>query len=106
MDDDVFVTKLNEISRDQHLKLPTLRGKELPTSAFLDRWGLFLEACVKKGLSLVDPRWKRLTVHSNSPHAYFSLEGDDPDHVDHDFRLGLQLLVSMMGGSEPNGDDG
>ena len=100
MDDDVFVSKLNEISREHRLKLPPLKESELPSSAFLDTWTQFLTVCVKKGLSLSDSRWKRLTVLSNSPHTRFSLEGEGEPPVDHDFRVGLQLLMGMMGGQE------
>ncbi len=67
MDDELFLTKINEIARENRLRLPALRSGELPSAAFLAEWAKFLEECVKKGVALSDERWRRLTVESRIP---------------------------------------
>lgn len=103
MDEAVFVYKLNEIARDHHLKLPVLKKRDAPSPKLLVEWASFLEACVKKGLSLSDPLWQRLRVESNSPHARFALEGSGEEPDDEDFRIGLQLLMGLM--EQPESDE-
>ena len=96
MDDDLFIIKINEIARKNHLKLPALRSGELPSSEFLDVWGKFHEDCVKKGIALSDDRWQRVTVKSKLPHTSFALEHGSGEQADGDFRLGLQLLRGLL----------
>jgi len=96
MDDKSFISKLNKIARDHELVLPALREDETPTDGFLADWTGFLESSVKSGIMLSDPRWQRLSILKNTPHARFSLEDDEGDSPDPDFRIGLQLLLGML----------
>ena len=95
MDDEMFITKLNEIVQKNRLKLPVLGAAEL-SGDDIARWAHFLELCVKKGFSLADPRWRRLTVTKREPHTIFSLEGGLEAPPDTDFRVGLQLLLGGL----------
>jgi hypothetical protein len=96
MEDALFLAKLNEIARENRLRLPALRSGELPTSDFLDDWAEFLESCVKNGIALSDDRWLRVAVASKSPHTVFSLDEEGHEAVDPDFRVGLQLLMGLL----------
>jgi len=97
IDDELFVGKVNEIARENHLRLPSLRSGEVPTATFLADWAKFLEDCVKKGIALSDERWQWLTLESRIPHAVFALEqGGVSTAVDADFRVGLQLLMGLL----------
>lgn len=101
MDDEMFIAKLNEIVKKNRLKLPVLGSGE-PSSHDIAKWAHFLELCVKKGFSLADSRWKRLTVTMREPHTIFSLEGGADEPPDTDFRVGLQLLLGgLHGGGRP-----
>jgi hypothetical protein len=95
MDDELFINKLNEIVEKHNLKLPVLDSSE-PLTGEISAWVRFLELCVKKGISLGDPRWRRLTVTRRDPHTVFSLEGGLEAPPDTDFRVGLQLLLSGL----------
>jgi hypothetical protein len=95
MTDKEFVKNLNTLSREFRLVLPVLQEEEAPPDEFLSDWAHFLEACVKRGIKLSDPRWQRLTVLSNDPCARFDVK-DDKNRPDSDFRIGLQLLVGML----------
>ena len=96
IDDEVFIGKVNEIARENHLRLPSLRSGETPTGAFLAEWAKFLEDCVKKGIALSDERWQRLTLESRIPHVVFGLELGASTAGDPDFRVGLQLLMGLL----------
>ena len=101
MDDKTFVTQLNNIARDNSFKLPVLGRDESPDGKFISDWALFLELCVKKGLSLADSRWQQLHVEAAAPHTRFSIETSGaPSTEDADFRVGLQLLMGMLGSKD------
>jgi hypothetical protein len=100
MEDTAFLSKLNSIARLESLKLPFLQNGESPSGEFLADWARFLELCVKEGVPLSDPRWKRVTVSSNAPHTRFDLESGESTPDDPDFRVGLQLLMGMLGDDE------
>ncbi len=100
MDDRAFVTRLNDITREHRLKLPVLRKDEDASGHFLSDWVKFLELCVKKGLHLSDPRWQQLSVEGDRPHTRFSIETEGAPPADPDFRVGLQLLMGMLGEDE------
>ncbi|UCG53665.1 MAG: hypothetical protein JSW58_08960 [Candidatus Latescibacterota bacterium] len=104
MEDALFLAKLNEIARENRLKLPILTKGELPPSDFLDDWAKFLESCVRKGITLSDDRWLRVAVASKSPHAVFSLDEEGHESVDPDFRVGLQLLMGLLEDQNDNQD--
>lgn len=96
MEDELFISKINEIARKNHLKLPALKSGELPSSDFLGVWAMFLEDCVKKGIALSDDRWGRITVKSKNPFTVFMLEEPTGGEVDQEFRVGLQLLMGLL----------
>ena len=100
LDDHVFIGKLNRISKKNSLVLPFLRDEEQPSSEFLEDWGRFLEMCVKEDIPLSDPRWQRVAVQANTPYTRFQLEGGGDAMPDPDFRVGLQLLMSILGRDE------
>ena len=96
MNDQKFLSILNEVSRERGFHVPALKRGESPSSRFLEDWAGFLETCVRKGVVLSDARWQRVSVETNSPHSRFALEaGGDPTD-DSDFRVGLQLLLGML----------
>jgi hypothetical protein len=97
LDDGVFIAKLNEIAREKRLRLPDLRSGEPPSADFLEEWAKFLEECVKRGITLSDERWQTLTLASRSPYAVFAIEKGTTSVVDPDFRVGLQLLMGLLG---------
>jgi hypothetical protein len=96
MDDGLFLAKLNQISKEHHLKIPLLTSDEPPTSEEITNWASFVESCVKRGVSMGDPRWKRVTIESRVPHTTFSLEGGCEEPPDRDFRVGLQLFLGIL----------
>jgi hypothetical protein len=98
MNDEMFIKKLNEIVRDNKLDLPVLGARE-PSVSEISTWARFFELCVRKGLSLGDPRWQRLNITYQDPFTFLSLEGGPIPPPDTDFRVGLQLL---LGGLHPD----
>ena len=100
LDDEAFVARINEIARRDRLRLPAVKGGELPSTEFLAEWAKFLEDCVKQGVALSDERWGRVTVQSKSPHTVFALEESSGVRVDPDFRVGLALLMGLLGEHE------
>ncbi|UCH85581.1 MAG: hypothetical protein JSW50_07820 [Candidatus Latescibacterota bacterium] len=104
MDDTNFIKQINEIARQNQLKLPTVGKGDLPPTEFLDDWALFLETCVRSGIQLSDDRWQRVAVLSRTPHTVFVLEDSDGEARDPDFRVGLQLLMGLLEEQEENQD--
>lgn len=100
LDDDVFLGRINDISRRNSLRLPAVKPGELPPASFLAEWAKFLEDCVRGGVPLSDERWQRLTVVSREPQAVFSLEASSDTASDPDFRVGLQLFLGLLGEQE------
>ena len=96
MDDQRFVELLNGVAGEHRLRLPALGRGESPSSAFVSDWARFLELCVKKGVSLSDVRWQRLSIAAEAPHTRFRLEASGVAEPDADFRVGLQLLMGML----------
>ena len=99
MNDRDFIGKLNDLSLEGELVMPVLKEGDTPPQAFLERWTHFLETCVKKGIKLSDDRWQRLSIVSNDPVVRFDL-GAPESKADEDFRIGLQLLVGMLGSDD------
>jgi hypothetical protein len=96
LDDHQFLERINrEAARTGH-PLPPLADQS-PRN--LRVWGSFLERCLRGGVSLSDERWERVSVTSREPLTAFALSGDDGERGedDDDFRLGLQLLMGMLG---------
>lgn len=96
MKDRQFTDTLNAIARELELSLPVLNESEAPSSEFVADWAGFLESCVREGIELSDPRWRRLTVESNDPQTVFRLEAGEEGLQDQDFRVGLQLLMGLL----------
>ncbi|MEE9270861.1 MAG: hypothetical protein V3V49_11435 [Candidatus Krumholzibacteria bacterium] len=102
IDDRKFISRLNQISRSHGATLPALKRGESPSGEFLADWARFLENCVKQDIPLSDPRWQRVGVQDKTTYTHFMLELDDEDRQDSEFRVGLQLLMGILG----NEDDG
>ena len=96
LDDHQFLVRINREAARAGQPLPPLAGQSPDT---LRVWGAFLEACLRSGISLSDQRWERVSVSSREPVTAFELGSGGPerDEEDDDFRLGLQLLMGMLG---------
>ena len=96
IDDQRFISKLNQIARGHVTPLPVLKRQEEPTSEFMSSWARFLEACVKEGIPLSDSRWQRVGLSDDPTYTHFTLEADEASEKDADFRVGLQLLMGIL----------
>jgi len=96
LDDHQFLTLINREAARAGGPLPPLAE---PSPDTLRTWGTFLEACLRNGISLSDQRWERISVVSRDPVTVFELSSAAPAPADDDddFRLGLQLLMGMLG---------
>jgi hypothetical protein len=101
MNDNQFISILNTASREHELVLHAGQG-EHPSGALLHAWARFLEACMQKGVDLGDPRWQHVALSEGAPYARFALQaaGRTPADKDPDFRVGLQLLLGLLGGHD------
>ena len=105
MDNKGFIAKLNAISRENHLVLPMLRADETPSGEHLSDWVRFLEICVKQGIPLSDDRWASVAMQQKDQHTRFWLDSPgDELRPDGDFRVGLQLLMGLLGASDEETD--
>jgi hypothetical protein len=95
MNDTQFLRNINRIASEHHLKLPVINDSNPPGTA-VSAWAEFLELCVKKGIKISDPRWRRVAFVTQEPVTVFELKGEDSEPGDHDFRVGLQLLIGML----------
>lgn len=96
LDDHQFLLRINREAARVGQPLPAL-AQSSPEA--LRVWSAFLEACLRSDISLSDPRWDRISVASREPVTAFELAMGAPpeDDDDDDFRLGLQLLMGMLG---------
>ena len=68
-------------------------------AASLEAWAGFLSACVAKGVSIGDPRWRDLEVRVRAGQPRFALP---PDRIaaqpplENDFSVGLTLLMGLL----------
>ena len=95
LDDHQFLLRINREAARAGRPLPPLVE---PSPETLRAWGTFLEACLRNGITLSDPRWERISVASREPVTSFHMDSAGPapqDDAD-DFRLGLQLLMGML----------
>jgi hypothetical protein len=107
MPDELFLDKINEILRAGGFDLPLLPLDEPPPPDALSPWAAFLERCAARGLRLSDPRWRRLRLDRRDGRLHFVLEGLADPPPDEDFRIGLQLLLGMIGSHRDAGaEDG
>lgn len=100
MDSDQFVAKLNRIAADLPGELPVLDGQKAPSSGVIAAWAAFLQRCVKAGIHISDERWQSLSMTRRGGVVEFSLEQPGHGEPDEDFRVGLQLLMGMLGESD------
>lgn len=105
MDDQQFIASINRASSESRLRLPGVGASASPSSEAVSAWAGFLERCVKSGVELSDARWRRLTVERDKPVTSFLLQaGSDLDEDDDsEFRVGLALLMGMLGTSDNSG---
>ncbi len=95
MNDDQFIKSINQITVEHRLKLPMIGDVHSP-GAEVSAWAGFLELCVKNGIKISDPRWRRLAFAKQKPVTVFELQGASSEPTDTDFRVGLQLLIGML----------
>ena len=95
MNDDQFLKNVNRITAEHGLALPMI-GDTQSGGDEVSAWAEFLELCVKKGIKMSDPRWRRLAVARQKPVTVFELQGPSSGPTDTDFRVGLQLLIGML----------
>lgn len=94
MNDELFINKLNRITREKKMKLPLPPGCALMSPEALSQWTAFLSSCQQAGITLADPRWRRVKIARKLPYTVFTLEG--AADVDAEFRIGLQLLLGAF----------
>ena len=105
MENKQFIGKLNTVARENNLILPMLRKDEIPSGDYLNDWVRFLEICVKEGVSLSDDRWASVAMEQGSEYTRFWLDSRDQEGgSDEDFRVGLQLLMGLLGTRENESD--
>jgi hypothetical protein len=95
MNDAQFLKNINRITAEHRLRLPMI-GEAKSPSAEVSAWAEFLELCVKNGIKISDPRWRRLAFAKQNPVTVFELQGPSSEPTDTDFRVGLQLLIGML----------
>jgi len=95
MEDEQFLTTINKVTADNHLRLPVIDSAR-PSGDAVAAWAGFLELCVKKGIRMSDSRWPLVTLARNNPVTVFELHGTTGEPRDPDFRVGLQLLMGML----------
>jgi len=105
MTDAQFLATLNTITQNHKLKLPLLTADKAPTSDDVAVWASCLQLCVKRGISISDPRWKRVKVkRTGRDFTIFELDKPTDEEPDEDFKVGLQLLMGMMNQYEQSDD--
>jgi hypothetical protein len=100
MRDEQFIAKLNRVLADLGGDLPSLDGSGRPDSKTVAFWADFLQACVRSGVELSDPRWAHLSVVRRGSATELALDPVDKPELDDEFKVGLQLLMGMLGGQD------
>jgi len=100
MDNDQFVAKLNRIAAESPGELPVLDGQKEPSSEVIAAWAAFLQRCLKAGIRISDERWQSLSMTRRGGVVEFALDEPGRGDPDEDFRVGLQLLMGMLGEPE------
>ena len=95
MNDAQFLKSINRITAEHGLRLPAI-GDAASKREEVSAWAEFLELCVKNGVKISDPRWRRLAFAKQKPVTVFELQGASSEPSDSDFRVGLQLLIGML----------
>jgi hypothetical protein len=104
IDDRRFVSTLNRVWDELGLNWGDPPAPADPDA--VAAWARFLAACTQSGISVGDPRWRRLEVHGRDGRPRFHLPSGTgtATSTGKDFRVGLALLVSLLG-STPKKDD-
>jgi hypothetical protein len=100
-----FVSTLNTVWDELGLDWGTPPAPADP--AAVASWARFLAACAQRGISVGDPRWRRLEVRRKDGRPRFHLPigpGSGTSSTGKDFRVGLALLVSLLGGDSKSDD--
>jgi hypothetical protein len=99
MDDKHFLDALNRAVGESGVDLSAPATASDPAS--VAAWAGFLRRAVALGVSIADPRWKRLEAHTRGgvPGLRLAVDANpEPAEDDEtDFTLGLSLLMSMLG---------
>ena len=95
VNDEQFLKNVNRVAAENRLELPMI-GDAVSPGAEVSAWAEFLELCVKNGIKISDPRWRRLAFAKQKPVTIFELQGKSSEPTDTDFRVGLQLLIGML----------
>ena len=98
MDDAQFIARINRILGESGSELPFPSPAEVPDGGAVARWAAFLEACVKAGIQLSDARWQQLTVVRHGSVVELELDPSHNSDTDDEFKVGLQLLMGLLGG--------
>ena len=98
MTDQRFIRILNQVAGGMKVSplAPSSRRSETET---VQLWAEFLSKCVARGITVGDPRWKRLELHRIGGRLRFGLPdgGDEPTRETRDdFSVGLALLMSVL----------
>jgi hypothetical protein len=66
--------------------------------ASIEAWAGFLSACVERGVSLGDPRWRDLEVRVRAGQPRFALPSARAAAapLENDFSVGLALLMGLL----------
>jgi hypothetical protein len=99
MNDRRFLAILNSVAAEMGTDLLSPPG-EMSEAEVVAAWARFLQACLGRGISVGDPRWRALEVRTTAGRPRFHLPegGGGPDRGDAgDFSVGLALLMSMLG---------
>jgi hypothetical protein len=100
MDNEHFIARINRLLAERGTELPLMEPDSTPDSDAVAAWAAFLQACVKSGIQLSDPRWSQLRVVRRSPVTQLALEAGDTKGRDDEFKVGLQLLMGIFGAGD------
>jgi hypothetical protein len=97
MNDRRFLTVLNDALAGMPSS-PLEAGAGRTEAEAIHLWADFLRLCVKKGVSVGDPRWHVLEVHRAAGRVRFRLPSPSRERAQtpDDFSVGLALLMAVL----------
>jgi len=103
MNNQRFVTVLNDVATSM-ASAPLEPSAGRSEADAVQMWAEFLRRCVEAGVTVGDPRWKRLEVHRVGGRQRFRLPagGEQGGEARDDFSVGLALLMSVLHPDEEN----